>query len=347
MAKRTENKKENGCYAIGKWFAWVVALLVTGCSPKVATEIYHSYPATQADDVQVFKTGTNRPYSAELLGKVAVKGNGYTAHFSYDQVVALAKAETAKVGGNALAITEHKEPTILVSCHQIKGEMLRMKTQQREQIRKADSLELAGRKSIKPRKLPPPLPIHIYGNGGFGHVFSKAYHDIPGGLSGTFKNGVDFQGGIDWVGKKFMGVGILYSGYRSGAYHTNFVRNPDYPKEQTANPKSRMHLDYIGPEFVMRAANKHWSLRYGIGVGAFILNVEEEMDFSMGKTVKGMGLHYQLCADYLLSKHVGTGVNAGVIYGNVYDKNGVIPGSMDQSVEFYRIFINGGLHFYF
>ena len=106
-------------------------------------------------------------------------------------------------------------------------------------------------------------------------------------------------------------------------------------------------MDYIGPEFVMRATNKHWSLRYGIGVGAFILNVEEEMDFSMGKTVKGMGLHYQLSADYLLSKHVGIGVNAGVIYGNVYDKNGVIPGSMDQSVEFYRIFINGGLHFYF
>ena len=34
MAKRTENKKENGCYAIGKWFAWAVALLVTSCSPK-------------------------------------------------------------------------------------------------------------------------------------------------------------------------------------------------------------------------------------------------------------------------------------------------------------------------
>ena len=60
-----------------------------------------------------------------------------------------------------------------------------------------------------------------------------------------------------------------------------------------------------------------------------------------------MGLHYQLSADYLLSKHVGIGVNAGMIYGNVYDKDGVIPGSMDQSVEFYRIFINGGLHFYF
>ena len=125
MAKRTENKKENGCYAIGKWFAWVVALLVTGCSPKVATEIYHSYPATQADDVQVFKTGTNRPYSAELLGKVAVKGNGYTAHFSYDQVVALAKAETAKVGGNALAITEHKDlKSATIIQYTIKGRFM-------------------------------------------------------------------------------------------------------------------------------------------------------------------------------------------------------------------------------
>ena len=84
-----------------------------------------------------------------------------------------------------------------------------------------------------------------------------------------------------------------------------------------------------------------------IGAGAFILNVEEEMDFSMGKTVKGMGLHYQLSADYLLNKHVGIGVNAGIIYGNVYDEDGVIPGSMDQSVEFYRICINGGLHYYF
>lgn len=122
-----------------------------------------------------------------------------------------------------------------------------------------------------------------------------------------------------------MGIGILYSGYRSGTYHTNFVRNPDYPKGQTANPKSRMHMDYIGSEFAMRAVYKNWSLRYGIGAGAFILNV----------------------ADYLLNKHVGIGVNAGIIYGNVYDEDGVIPGSMDQSVEFYRIFINGGLHFYF
>ena len=78
-----------------------------------------------------------------------------------------------------------------------------------------------------------------------------------------------------------------------------------------------------------------------------IKKLTKEKPVIMGKTVKGMGLHYQLSADYLLNKLVGIGVNAGIIYGNVYDEDGVIPGSMDQSVEFYRIFINGGLHFYF
>ena len=73
MAKRTENKKRmvatqwaNGLH--GSWPCSLQAVV-----RKWPREIYHSYPATQADDIQVFKTGTNRPYSAELLGKVAVK----------------------------------------------------------------------------------------------------------------------------------------------------------------------------------------------------------------------------------------------------------------------------------
>ena len=102
MAKRTENKKENGCYAIGKWFAWAWPCSLQAVVRKWPRKSIILTPTTQADDVQVFKTGTNRPYSAELLGKVAVKGNGYTAHFSYDQVVALAKAENGQSGRKRL-----------------------------------------------------------------------------------------------------------------------------------------------------------------------------------------------------------------------------------------------------
>ena len=87
-----------------------------------------------------------------------------------------------------------------------------------------------------------------------------------------------------------MGVGILYSGYRSGAYHTNFVRNPDYPRNKPPIPKKPDALGLHRPEFVMRAANKHWSLRYGIGAGAFILNVEGRDGFQYGKNCKRDGI---------------------------------------------------------
>ena len=44
---------------------------------------------------------------------------------NYDQVVWLAKQETAKAGGNALALTDHRKPSLLgSSCHQIAGSML-------------------------------------------------------------------------------------------------------------------------------------------------------------------------------------------------------------------------------
>lgn len=124
--------------------------------------------------------------------------------------------------------------------------------------------------------MPPPLPIHIYGNGGLGHIFDNIYKNLPGGISGLFKNGVDFQGGMDWVGKKYMGAGILYSGYRSGKYHTNFNYNPDWEYAKNGNPVSRMYLDYIGPEFVTRVAiNKKWGIRASMGLGAFILKVKK------------------------------------------------------------------------
>lgn len=71
------------------------------------------------------------------------------------------------------------------------------------------------------------------------------------------------------------------------------------------------------------------------------------MDFHMDKTEKFTGVHYQVGVDYLLNKHVGIGLNAGTIYGRFLDSEGVISGSMEKSVEIYRVFINGGLNFYF
>lgn len=100
--------------------------LMTGCAPKVITNISKSYPASvTADKVRLYELGEAVPASAERIGNVSVVDNGVSTKCNYDQVVWLAKQETAKAGGNALALTDHRKPSLLgSSCHQIAGSML-------------------------------------------------------------------------------------------------------------------------------------------------------------------------------------------------------------------------------
>ena len=65
------------------------------------------------------------PETAERIGSVQVVDGGASTKCNYEQVVALAKLETAKNGGNALALMDHRKPSLLgSSCHQIAGDML-------------------------------------------------------------------------------------------------------------------------------------------------------------------------------------------------------------------------------
>ena len=69
--------------------------LMTGCAPKVITNISKSYPASvTADKVRLYELGEAVPASAERIGNVSVVDNGVSTKCNYDQVVWLAKQET-------------------------------------------------------------------------------------------------------------------------------------------------------------------------------------------------------------------------------------------------------------
>lgn len=101
-------------------------IFLTACSPRITTEVIKSDPPiVVADSVCVYEPGDSVPNSAEPIGYVSVTDAGTTTKCKYDQVLRIAKEETAKVGGNGLAITEHKKPALWgSSCHQISGTML-------------------------------------------------------------------------------------------------------------------------------------------------------------------------------------------------------------------------------
>lgn len=105
--------------------AIVMVLLLESCSPKVLTSISQSYPAVPVDSVRVFEERDTVPNSSQAVGQVSVLDRGTTTKCKYDYVLALAKEETARNGGNGLLITSHLEPDFMSMCHRIKGIMIR------------------------------------------------------------------------------------------------------------------------------------------------------------------------------------------------------------------------------
>ena len=97
-------------------FSLFLPLFLGSCAPKVLTYIEKKYPSrVAADEVHLYGVGQTVPETAERIGSVRVVDGGASTKCNYEQVVALAKQETAKSGGNALALTDHRKPSLLGS----------------------------------------------------------------------------------------------------------------------------------------------------------------------------------------------------------------------------------------
>ena len=216
--------------------------LMTGCAPKVITNISKSYPASvTVDKVRLYELGEAVPASAERIGNVSVVDNGVSTKCNYDQVVWLAKQETAKAGGNALALTDHRKPSLLgSSCHQIAGSMLLVSdTAAFRAAPLSKALDLEEEAVVEKSSFEHNT---IYANIGYAFVTSKFY--LPPGGSGHPKNGLDWQVGYDWISRSGFGAGLLYSGYKSSYTYSGIDIN--------------VGLTYVAPQFVMKQIINRW-----------------------------------------------------------------------------------------
>lgn len=106
-------------------FLLLFTCLLMGCSPKVLTDITGSRPALDAYSTQlVFLLNENLPENLEKIGMVKIGDRGFTMGCDFPAVIALAKEEARKMGGNVLKITEHKTPNLVTSsCHRITADV--------------------------------------------------------------------------------------------------------------------------------------------------------------------------------------------------------------------------------
>lgn len=300
-------------------------LSLFSCSPRVLTNVVKTYPASSSpDSVYVFMADDPVPNSAERLGTVQVLDRGTTTRCKFDQVMQLAKEETAKTGGNGLLITDHKEPSIWgSSCHQIAGLMLRLSdmtvdTQSPHPVLEYYTEQKQVYEEMKERSRAPANTLTV--SAGYGWITSKTY--TPYGTYNS-KGGMEWKIEYDHVYGSGLGFGIQYSGF-----HASFSSD------------IYMRLTYIAPSFIARFKANSWVFKFGVGIGYFGYNDSGAYNSS------NIGMSTDAAAEYMLSPHFGLGVSLSTITGRTsgpYDSQ--LPDGEISGVR--RINLQGGLRYYF
>lgn len=309
---------------------YLLPLFLGSCAPKVLTEINNPHtPVVTANEVRLYEVGDSVPQSAELIGRVQVLDSGLSTHCQYDQVVALAKEKTAQSGGNALALTDHRKPSIWSSCHQIAGNMLLIDETKRHETYTRATTPVEDSKECNCEEQSRFRHNTLYANIGYSCIVSKFY--MPLEATGHPKRGMDWMAGYDWVSTSGFGAGVMYSGYKS----SYLLSDIDFA----------VKLTYIAPQFVMKQQFRQWSIEEKLGIGYF--NYRESVKGSGSVSASGVGYNFLLGTEYHVSDLVGIGANIGYISGSLPEDKFGNPNEEDGSTGIFRLHFNVGVRFHF
>ena len=311
-------------------FSLLLPLLLGSCAPKVLTHIEKKYPSrVVADEVHLYGVGQTVPETAERIGSVRVVDGGASTKCNYEQVGALAKQETAKSGGNALALTDHRKPSLLgSSCHQIAGDMLWIGDTANWETGTVANLSVpVGDKNTTGVVKSVFRHSTFYANVGYAFITSKYY--LPSGVSGNPKNGMDWQLGYDWVSRNGFGAGLMYSGYKSSYAYSNV--------------DVKVGLVYVAPQFVMKQKVGRWGIEEKFGIGYFKYR---ESAKGTSASLSGVGYDFLFGAEYYLSDHIGIGANLGYIGGSLPKQDSAGYGD-EEHTGIFRLHFDAGVRFHF
>lgn len=270
------------------FFITLAAAALCSCSsPKIISNVAKSYPEPlKADSVVVFSPGQPIPKSAETLGTVAVEDNGGTSTQSkYNKALQRAKEETARIGGNGLAITRHRKPgEPSGSYYRVEGNMLHLKDMYIDPEQMA--LATGSSETTSPRyRVPNRILSASVGCG----VMESRIHS--GGYD-YYTNKIGLEWRVEYE-RLFNGVGfgLQYSGFRAGM-----------------SDGTSINLSYFAATFVARyRLTEKWMTKFGAGAGYF----------HYSNKGGGLGLNIDLGMEYMVTPKIGIGASASGIISSI------------------------------
>ena len=285
----------------------VFVAMLTGCSPKVVTDMYaYEYPPISKDSVMVVTPEDKVPEGSISIGNVEVSDPGNAADGTYEKVVGIAVSETAKNGGNILVLDIPNSEVITSSTNNVKG------TIAYADIPVIDSLTLPSvikrqvlwhkyasdstifqmhQRASKPTQFggsyklsagPIETTSKMYLSSGWGKDYVTALHGYEVGFSINTMNGKYYGWGLD-----------LYYNYTKMKLPSGYY---SYSKDLPG-----YSILYLGPNFSLGTElidRVRIELNLGVGLSAY--NDD-------GRTEFGLGSRSSLGLDFRIYQNIGLG----------------------------------------
>jgi len=312
------------------------AVLLAGCSPRVVSEMYTTDYAPQApDSVRVFLPDEPLPVGTTAIGTVKVKDTGFTTRGgSYAEVLRLAVGETARRGGDALLITEHRAPDLASTIHRLRGTMLHTGQPVDSDMAAQSQKSLVARESDIAEERKQQTQTE----------WSERFENQP-------RDFVRMDVGPAWVTsevlvgehtyKNRVGLNVLAS--YAHLWKWGFGLGLHYMHNKTSFEGIDTRINYFGPslEYVVPLKSFRFDMSMSIGYGRYT-----ESYGSLSGSEGDVAFLSRLGLEYMLNKQVGLGLQYHVFTQHLDEPDG-FQLEKDQFYGIRHLGIEIGLRYYF
>lgn len=319
------------------------AMMMVSCMPTVNTDIMQRYASLPLDSVKVYENSDLVPSSATAIGKINMLGlrpdtecrkamervGLTTSDIRRDKnpKVLMAKAMAADAGGNGLLVSNGSEVDYLKStyfCTILRAEDDVVDGNVVSPAVKAHNYTLETvANQVKQHRVPSNI---IKLNVGPACITSNVYT-----TKGKFSNVSAFNAELQYSHNWKTGWGCGLYAFQS---HFKLGESGSYNYEGSAN------IFFAGPtvSYSYRTTKGWlWNITYGIGYTS--------MDD--GEAQSGFAMTCKLGVDYMLTKHIGVGVDAMDYAGFFSEPDGWKQQHSDERYGFSQMGIVAGLRIYF
>lgn len=340
----------------------VVAGAMVSCSPKIASNMIHSYPPQESyEDVVMFKEKEPLPADAEWMGDIVVKGKA-----NYDKMAEMTRLRAWESGGKYVKVKSFGSDGVRSDIHLMRSDVYHEDTARvaSHDVKKIEqtvnpaivasgmnAMVLQDNETVASSTFDKLKNVRVYA--GYGRRLNKIAQELDIYQREHVKrltNGIVFGAEYIQYFKKARGAGL---GLRYQIMHATSADAATMTYEDGSTKEGVLNettnISFIGPVYSGRMAsknNKHLFVA-NLGLGALLWRDIQKFDKER-MTISGetLGFTYDINYSYFMSENItlGAGISytTGVISRATYS-NGDQTKTVDLEKDQYEGLVHMGV----